>query len=562
MKIRVSPGKIQSKYFEVLNEIKDNKVIERIWEKDFTVWSDKPDEITNRLGWLKVTEFSSKFVSEIEELSDELKQKGITDILLMGMGGSSLAPEVFSKILSKPGFPNLHMLDSTHPDEIKKYSSKLDPVKTFYIVSTKSGGTIETLSFLKYFYVSAAQVLGNENVSQHFGAITDPSSGLQKLAEKLNFRKIFINDPDIGGRFSALSLFGMVPAILCGVDGANFLSNVKLDVYKSSSSNSDFVKSASLISAAAVNGQDKLTFMLSDKFFPLGAWAEQLIAESTGKIGKGVLPVIEDEILPLEKITDDRMIVVINTENDGSFDEYLNTLENSAVPFVNFVIEDSNELASQFFIWEMITSVLGWKLNIHPFDQPDVESAKVAAREFISEFNETGKLPEVTVDDSSENLKVISGGKFKLDNIKLFNENFVDGKGLDGRSYVSLQAYVPYDNDWTESLELLKKKYSEKLNCAATLGYGPRFLHSTGQLHKGDAGKGLFIQIFTDPVDDITIPELDGSEAVLTFGNLVKAQSLGDRQALINNERNIIRFDCVGKASDCINEIISVLDLE
>ena len=297
MSFKYSVGENSKLVDETIKKLGEENVVERIWKKDHTVWSNDPTEISNRLGWLDSVDVTGKSVKEINEFVDEVRAAGFTNALLMGMGGSSLAPEVFRLTFGvKEGYLDLNVLDSTHPEVVMDYAKKLNPATTLYIVSTKSGGTVETFSFMKFFYNYVLHVLGKDEVGKHFVAITDPGSGLQKVAEELNFRKIFLNDPNIGGRFSALSLFGIVPAALVGVDIEKFLSLAKEETLNCKKSSKEISKNVAVVTGAIIGalgkrGVDKLTYIISPKFSYIGAWIEQLVAESTGKIGKGILPV-------------------------------------------------------------------------------------------------------------------------------------------------------------------------------------------------------------------------------------------------------------------------------
>jgi glucose-6-phosphate isomerase len=513
-----------------LNDIKNKRIIERIWQKDFTVWGNKPEEISNRLGWLDCIKVTKKSFDEINSFVEEDRKEGFTDALLMGMGGSSLAPEVFRLTFGvKIGYLDLHVLDSTHPEAILEYEKKLDPNKTLYIVSTKSGGTVETMSFMKYFYTSVSKKLGKEKASKHFIAITDPGSGLEETAKKLNFRKIFLNDPDIGGRFSALSLFGIVPAALIGVDVEKlFDETLKL---KNESKLLTVEKNSSamigvILGSLAQLGIDKVTFITSPKIKYLGGWLEQLIAESTGKDGKGILPVDLEPSIEVSEYGKDRVFVHIKLSEDNFFDKKVSKIKAAGNPLVEIEIKNIYGLGSEFFRWEFATAVAGYIIGVQPFDQPNVESAKIIARNMVKEFQQKGKLPELSIGNNKNNLSSF------LSDLK------------SGKNYVTIQAYLKPDDKIWQQLQRLRLKILEKYKVATTLGYGPRFLHSTGQLHKGDSGNGFFIQFISEIENDLPIPDEAGREgSSITFGTLIKAQALGDRQALIDNNRKVLTVD-------------------
>jgi glucose-6-phosphate isomerase len=549
---------------ETLKGIKDQGITERIWEKDYTIWSDSPAEITNRLGWLKSPESSLAALKEINRFVDEIKNESFTDALLLGMGGSSLAPEVFQKIFGhKAGYLNLHVLDSTDPGAVLNYTRGLDPAKTLYIVSTKSGGTIETISFMKYFFNYALGKLGLEEARKHFIAITDPGSGLQQMAEDLKFRKVFLNDPEIGGRYSALSLFGIVPAALIGVDAEAVLNRGAEtgSAHKSSGGNDSSSLLGALLGSLAANGIDKVTFILSPNVTPFGAWVEQLVAESTGKSGKGILPVESESIESPVYYSKDRLFVYIKTIGDTTFDSRFSALKSAGFPTVEIIWNDLNDLGSEFMRWELATAVASWKIMITPFDQPNVESAKILARGMIKAYKEEGKLPELDPVGSYGNITVYSNsGAGNI--IEALNKakEFLSRDGLSIRRYVAIQAYLTPEEKTTEALQLLRTKLQKNFKVATTVGYGPRFLHSTGQLHKGDSGNGLFIQFTSGIKEDVPIPEEAGKEgSSITFGVLLKAQALGDFKALAGNNRTVLRFDLDGDVIGGITRLISFI---
>ena len=546
-----------------LLDLRDERIVDRIWEKDFTVWGNKPDEIANRLSWLVSPATTRKFLDEIYSFVDEVKKEGFTDALLMGMGGSSLAPEVFSKIFgTKKDYLNLHILDSTHPEAVLEYSKNLNPLKTLYVVSTKSGGTVETISFMKYFYNHAKQIIEKGKAGGHFVAITDPGSGLESMAKSLNFRKIFLNDPDIGGRYSALSFFGTVPAALIGVDLNDLLDRASQIAETCAISGDGISKNTAallgvILGVLANNGRDKVTFFASEEFSYFGAWVEQLIAESTGKIGKGILPVDLEPIQLVENYADDRVFVFFKLKNDSSFENHIDELKKMEHPVIEFELNDIYDLGREFFRWEFATAVAGYVLDVQPFDQPNVESAKVAAREMMKEFSEKGKLLDLNPVLESEEIKIF--GDIRVDNLKDAIVSFLSNCER-GKSYIAIQAYLkPGENTW-QKLQLLRLKILQKYNVATTLGYGPRFLHSTGQLHKGDNGNGFFIQLVSDYYADAGIPDNpEEDKSSISFGTLIKAQSLGDRQALLNNKRNVLTIDLGIKIDKNLEELIDSL---
>ncbi len=559
MSFKYSVGDNSKLIDEAIKKLIDENVIERIWKKDYTVWSNDPTEISNRLGWLDSVDVTGKSVKEINEFVDEVRSTGFTHALLMGMGGSSLAPEVFRLTFGvKEGYLDLAVLDSTHPEVVMDYAKKFNPATTLYIVSTKSGGTVETFSFMKFFYNYVLHILGKEEAGKHFVAITDPGSGLQKVAEELKFRKIFLNDPNIGGRFSALSLFGIVPAALVGVDIEKFLSLAKVETLNCKKSGNDITANIAavigvIIGALGKKGFDKLTYIISPEFKFIGAWIEQLIAESTGKIGKGILPVDLESIEAPEIYSSDRLFVYLKLKDDTRYDEKVNQLKSKNFPFLELELEHKLELGKQFFLWEFATAVTGWVMQIQPYDQPNVEQAKIVARQMMNAYQEKGKLPEITPVLEENGIKVF--GDVKSKSIDEILESFLsDCKS--GKNYVSIQAYLTPNIEITEALQKLRTTIQKKYKVATTLGFGPRFLHSTGQLHKGDAGNGYFIQFTSGIEEDLPIPENPGEESTaITFGILIKAQALGDRQALIDNKRKVITIDLGSNVIDSLRQL-------
>jgi len=563
MKLRI--GNFQSEFEQALKQFETEKVAERIWKKDFTVWSDKPDEITNRLGWLTSPQNSLSQLKDILAFADEVRNEGFKKALLLGMGGSSLAPEVFRLTFGvKEGYLDLAVLDSTDPQMVLNYANTFDPKETLYIVSTKSGGTVETFSFMKYFYNLAAEKVGKENVGNHFVAITDPGSGLESTAKQLNYRKIFLNDPNIGGRYSALSLFGIVPAALVGVDVSQLLKIT--EAFAFSSKDNDALKNPSaqigvLMGLLAKHRIDKVTFINKEKLSYFGAWVEQLIAESTGKIGKGILPVVGEDILTPDKYSSDRLFVYVRLQNDDSLRAKVEAFHNAGHPVAEIVLSDIYELGAEFFRWEFATIAASWLINIQPFDQPNVESAKIVARKMVNEYKESGKLPELNYAVEESGVKVSS--EISAPSIKELAAKFLDSMNTQDSSlpkpYVSIQAYVTMNKESEKALQIIRTKIQEKYKVATTVGFGPRFLHSTGQLHKGDAGNGLFIQFIYDAKEDAAIPDEAGDDkSSMSFNVLLKSQALGDRQALLDNKRKLITVD-LGKEISASLKLFSEL---
>jgi len=553
-------GEYQNSIKISLEKLKKEKVVERIWEKDFTVWSDVPDEVSNRLDWLNSPNETSSHLDEINSFVESVKADGFTHALLLGMGGSSLAPEVFRLSFGvKDGYLDLSVLDSTDPGQALNYAENLDPEKTLYIVSTKSGGTIETLSFFKYFFTLCKNKLGADEVGNHFLAITDPGSKLEEMATELKFRKIFINNPNIGGRYSVLSFFGTVPAALVGVDLNRLLRSSNNIISESKNKNNVNAELGVAIGELAKHGRDKLTFVYSEKINSFGTWVEQLIAESTGKDGVGILP-IENELLESPNYYgEDRVFVYTHFIDDNSNLNKIEDLKNSGHPIIEIVLNDEYDLGGELFRWEFATAIAGWQLGIQPFDQPNVESAKIEAKAMINNYFEKGELPKLDLTIKENGIKLY--GNSKEENLSNSINEFLDNLNYKAKyNYVSIHAYVTPTEKMTESLQVLRTKIQKKYKSAVTVGFGPRFLHSTGQLHKGDAGKGLFVQFTSSILEDAGIPNEPGvNESNFTFGVLKTAQLLGDRQALLNANRKVITIDLNDNVIDnleYINDLI------
>ncbi len=486
-----------------LRRLERDDVVTRIWRHDHTVWRPAPAGISDRLGWLGVTSAMWERVSELEAFAKELVDDGFRTAVLLGMGGSSLAAEVLHRTLGvRDGYPDLVVLDTTHPSAIARLEHSLDLDRTLFIAASKSGGTIETLSHLEYFFELAA------GRGRQFTAITDPGTPLEALARERIFRRVFLNPPDIGGRYSALSLFGLVPAAVIGADLEAFLDAADgmacachgCVPYRDNPG----ARLGAVLGQAALVGRDKLTLVLPAELSSAGMWIEQLIAESTGKEGKGILPVIDEDLGPPEAYGPDRLFVAYG-EHDG-----LAALEAQGDAVMRLPSAEP-DLGAEFFRWEFATAVTGTILEINPFDQPNVEAAKRATSEILASGR--GRLPEI--DRPQELLSTLREG-----------------------DYVAIQAYVDPTPKTEELLQRLRLAIRGRYKVATTVGMGPRFLHSTGQLHKGGPDTGVFVQVVDRSRDtDIPIPG-----ASYTFGELIDSQALGDLLALRRAGRRVSRL--------------------
>jgi len=548
----IASGPLQDALDHAMAQMREQRIVERILDRDHTVWKPQPDEIVNRLGWLDSPAVMAEEVEGIDAFVDSVRSAGFTHALLLGMGGSSLAPEVFRRVFGvADGFLDVRILDSTDPAAISKSFGASDPASTLYLPATKSGGTVETLSLLRYAYRQAIDALG-PTAPDHFVAITDPGSGLADLATRLNFRHVFLNDPDIGGRYSALSMFGLVPAALCGIDIRALLQSAEgaVDELKSLCVAAPSVLLGTLLGCAALHGRDKLTLAASPTLEPMGVWIEQLIAESTGKQGHGIVPIEGEPVVPAPTYGADRLFVVSRLASEAVDEDHLQTLEHSGHPMARINIGSTAELGAELLRWEVATVIAGHLLQINPFDQPDVESAKIQARSMVSSYLEQGSLPPTPTTFTDQGISVstdLNSTVLAATTIKgilqYILESAADAENADSSSYLAFQAYLPPSPTTHEALLQLRHGFLRINGQATTAGYGPRFLHSTGQLHKGDAGKGLFVQITCDDAIDLDIPdEAEADSSSMSFGVLIKAQAMGDAEALIQGGRRVIRL--------------------
>ena len=510
------PGNLKESYESVASGLRERGIVQRIWDRDPTVWASDPTEIENRLGWLDLPAQSPKAISSVKESVVNHLEDGFQDVVLLGMGGSSLCPLVFSRILgSSDGYPRFHVLDSTSPSWVKRTSNSVTPKKSLFIVSSKSGGTIEVMSGFKFFWERVSKAV--EKPGNHFFAITDPETSLEALAKERGFAKIFTNPTDIGGRFSALSYFGMVPALLMGLETEEILGvarEMAEDCREADIEKNPGAQLGVFMAAAAAEGRDKLTILTSPGLGSLGLWIEQLIAESTGKEGKGILPVAEEPLVGVSRYERDRAFAAILTPDDLSLNETLEALKGAGHPVAVFELVEGLDLGAEFFRWEFATAVASHFLGIHPFNQPDVQAAKTASSAAIESYNTTGSLPSAEPSPSlPEILSDVQPG-----------------------SYFAIMAYLDESAAVEDAVNELRTAVLKKHGIATTFGYGPRFLHSTGQYHKGGPNTGLFLQLVREEDEPLPIP----GEAY-DYSILCQAQALGDHRALVENGRRVAR---------------------
>ena len=537
-------GEYQSAVNSALEKMRWDNIIARIWAKDYTVWKPDPDEIANRLGWLDAPAETLEKINYIRATLELFTKGSINDVVLLGMGGSSLAAEVFNKIFgSEAGHPQLHIMDTTDPVLIFQLTQHLDLGKTLFLVCSKSGTTLEITSLFHYFYNLTLEKMGS-SASRHFIFITDKGSSLKELSKLLSLQHVFLSDSNIGGRYSALSMPGIVPAAIIGADVEILLLNAIAAAKREKTGNfsGELAATGSVLGATlgtlAQKGRNKLTFIMSPQWAPLGNWLEQLIAESTGKEGKGILPVLGEPLADPRVYGQDRVFVFFQNETDNNSPK-IAALVQAGHPVISIKPNDRFDLGSQMFLWEMATAVAGHLLGINPFDQPDVEATKAHTRRTISLYREHKELPSELPSSTTPECVIYGGppaaafaGALKI---------FLSEAAQD--DYVCLQVYLSPTPEVDEALRKLRETIFTKHGLAVTIGYGPRYLHSTGQLHKGDSGNGLFIQLTADDLLDIGIPDRIGvAGSTLTFGALKAAQAQGDWQALIDAERRVIRF--------------------
>lgn len=484
----------------------DADLMKRLWSRDPTVWAAEPaDEITNRLGWLNLPESSTQHIAEIEKLAAEARTSDITHVVLCGMGGSSLAPEVFAGSLpTAEGCPDLIVLDSTHPDAVNGVADRIDLTSTWFIIASKSGGTLETRSFMEFFWESVTRV--SDSPGAQFIAITDPGSELATIGRSRDFRAVFLADPDVGGRYSALTHFGLVPAALIGADIDELLRSARsaraMCGPKTPLSSNPAMEIGAALAGAVTHGRGTVRFVGAGPGAHFGVWVEQLIAESTGKSDTGIVPVDHG---PDRKDATDEIVVSVGSISERDSD-------------VTIEFDDPYDIGGAMFIMELATAIAGEILGIHPFNQPDVQRAKQLTSEAMEGAPSMVAAP-LPIRSASVGAAVA---------------HLLDGASL----YISIQAYVDPTPDATRALDRLRGVVAARTGLPVTVGFGPRFLHSTGQLHKGGPAGGVFVQLVDQPSVDIGVPAAD-----FTFNTLIEAQAAGDRQALADAGRSLVSID-------------------
>jgi len=524
------------------------RVPERFWKQDPSIWpAAPPGDVATRMGWLHLPELMHEELPRLAAFSEEVRTAGFRHVVVLGMGGSSLAPDVLRAVFGvRPGYPELLVLDTTHPDAVAALRRRIDPAHALFLVSSKSGTTTEPLSFHRYFEQEVRASGGDP--ARSFVAITDPGTPLEKLAHDLGFRAVFLALPTVGGRYSALTFFGLVPAALAGIDVRALLGRAWTMAEACAPSISVAENPGLSLGAAlgllATHGKDKLTFYAGGPLAPFPVWLEQLVAESTGKIGKGIVPIVDEPRVSVEHYAGDRLFVEIQSsaDLDGPLATHVAHLEAAGFPVVRVRLPDRLALGEEFFRWEVAVAAAGSVVGINPYDQPDVELAKELARAAMARPAGTSEASDVTT--------------VPVARAPAFTQAVHDWvASVRPGDYVAIQAYLAPASETTAALDKLRRHILERLNVATTFGYGPRFLHSTGQLHKGGPNSGLFLQIVDTPRADLPVPG-----AGYTFGELIRAQALGDYRALRQKGRRVLRVDLGSAGASALALLTEALD--
>jgi glucose-6-phosphate isomerase len=522
--------------------------MQRLWQRDATLWTG--DDEASWLGWLDITEEQIAHPIELRNLAKEVWSAGFKDILLLGMGGSSLCPEVLRMTFGKiAGYPDLHVLDSTDPGQVKAFEDKVDIARTLFIVSSKSGSTLEPNIFKQYFFERTKQAVGADNAGSHFIAITDPGSKMQQVAEADRFRHIFLGRSSIGGRYSALSQFGMVPAAAIGVDTKKFLDRTQ-EMVRACGPSAPVEENPGavlgiILGTAARNRRDKVTIITSPDLSDLGAWLEQLLAESTGKVGKGIIPVDREELAAPEVYGNDRVFAYIHTQHatEVAQDAKVKTLEEAGQAVLRISMADSYDLGAEFFRWEIATAVAGSILGINAFNQPDVEASKIATRNLTSAYEKTGSLPAekpvvedggVTLFTDENNAAALAEAAGRDKSLAGYLKAHLGRLGAG--DYFALLGFIQMNAEHQRKLQAIRHAVRDKKHVATCLGFGPRFLHSTGQAYKGGPNSGVFLQMTCDDTLELPVPQQQ-----YTFGVVKAAQARGDFQVLAERGRRALR---------------------
>ncbi len=524
-----------------LEDLASSHAIERIWTRDHTLWKSNPTEIDNRLGWLTVLDHMQDGLADLRTFAQAAREAHTTDVVLLGMGGSSLGPEVLRCTFgASKGAPRLWVLDSTVPGWVRQVTKAIQPARTLFLVASKSGGTIEVMSLFAHFWELVHHARGNRGGAQ-FAAITDPGTGLEQLARERGFWRTFINQPDIGGRYSVLSYFGLVPAALLGLDVGKLLTRAlamrEACRHTISPKNNPGAALGGMMAAMARAGRDKVTLLTSPALASFGLWVEQLLAESTGKEGTGLVPVAGEPLAPPTAYGTDRMFVSLRLRGDrnASLDRTVSALQRAGHPVFSLNLKDRYDLGGEFFRWEFATAIAGHALGIHPFDQPNVQESKDNTGRVLKEVETQGRFPSLPSLTAKQALT------------QLLEQTAPN-------RYLAILAYTTPTAQIEVALRALRKAIMVRHRIATTAGYGPRYLHSTGQLHKGGPNSGLFLELVDTMKPDVPVPE-----KFYTFGTLAQAQAIGDLQSLQTHQRPAVRIALGPNPVRTIRSLVTLL---
>jgi len=518
----------------ILARLERDRVVERVWAKDHTLWRTEPAEIADRLGWLDLVREPPPADAELEALVADVRREGLADVVLLGMGGSSLGAEALrASFGEQPGFPRLQVLDSTHPSWVRRVRRAIDPGRTLFLVASKSGTTAEVMAFYRYFRAETEAAVGAAD-GLSFVAVTDPGTPLARLAAECGFRHTLLNPPDVGGRFSVLSRFGLAAAALAGIDARELLRRAHAMAARTRpgppAAENPGAWLGAVLGAAVARGRFLPTLLTSARVATIGLWVEQLLAESTGKEGTGALPVTLEPAADPHAYGDRRLFVALRYGRDAELDARVEALAAAGQPVVELALDEPADLGGELFRWEFATAVLGYVLGVQPFDQPNVQTAKTETDRLLAAFRATGRLPPAAADGDLR-------------------------RALDARPlFVALMSYTDAGEGYEAAIAALRERLLRGFGVATTFGYGPRFLHSTGQFHKGGVGCGLFVQLVAETGADLAIPgEPYG------FGTLCQAQAAGDLAALASQGRRALRIDLGDDATAGVLRLVDEL---
>ncbi|MEO8727313.1 MAG: bifunctional transaldolase/phosoglucose isomerase [Acidobacteriaceae bacterium] len=553
---------LDAKYQAAIEGWQAHGKVRRLWEHDASLWTNADE--AKWMGWLDIVDEQLRNVQTLLALQKESHEKQYRHAVLLGMGGSSLCPEVTAFTFGKQnGYPELLILDSTNPEQIEQLERKIEYKSTVFIVASKSGSTLEPNIFKQYFFQRAKEKLG-DHASEHFIAITDPGSKMQAVAETDNFAHIYFGDPSIGGRYSALSNFGMAPAAIAGVDVRRLLDGAKkmVESCKLAAEQNPGVLLGCALGVLGNAGHDKVTIVASPAISDFGAWLEQLLAESTGKIGKGLVPVDREPLGAPGVYGTDRLFVYVRlTSNaDAAQDAAVDRLKKAAQPVVRIDVEDVYEIGGEYFRWEVATAVAGSLLGINPFNQPDVEAAKIATRALTEEYESQGSLPHEPELFEENGIKLFADAANAAELKRAAHEHSLKGylrahiNRLHKNDYFALLAFIDMDEQHESELQRIRLAVRDGKKVATCLGFGPRFLHSTGQAYKGGPDSGVFLQVTCNYEFDLAVP---GQK--YTFGIVQAAQARGDFQVLNERKRRALRIHLPQDVSDGLERIASIV---